>query len=156
MLIRSGCYYNTPGFRDMESEFSIIPNPKYDESQDKYLIHTGPHASVGFVIPVTCADTDLVGNVMEAMSYYSTDTVLDAYVNITLEGKIARNEESIEIMHMMINSAFYDIGYVYDWAGINKVAYTSIQNGDSQFASAYAAVRDQYLAAMEETYNMYK
>jgi len=156
LLIRSGCYYNTPGFRDMDSEFSIIPFPKYNEIQEDYCVPAGPHASCGFVIPVTCSDPEMVGVILETLSYNSTNTVLDAYVNITLEGKIARNEESIAMMHKMIAGTYYDIGYVYDWAGINKVAYQSIQNGDSQFASAYAAVRDQYLAAMEDTYNMYK
>jgi len=156
MLIRCGGFYNTPAFREMDSEFSIIPLPKYDENQEEYHSGTSPHASYGFVIPVTNPDLDRTGVVMETMSYYSTDTVLSAYVDITLEGKIARNEESIAMMHKIIDSAFYDIGYVYNWAGIEKVLQNSIKGGDSQFVSAYAGVRDQYLSEMAATYELYK
>lgn len=155
MLIYSSCYYKAAELRDMESEFTIIPWPKYDEAQENYRAATSPHASYGFVVPVTCSDPERVGVIMETMSYHSTDTVLNAYVNITLEGKVARNDESVEMMHRIIGSAYYDIGYVYDWAGINKVVYDSVKTPETNFVSAYAAVRDSYLKQMENTYNMY-
>nr|MBQ4320278.1 hypothetical protein [Clostridia bacterium] len=156
MLVRGGSFYNSPAFRDMESEFSIIPTPKFDEKQENYRSSGSPHASYGFVIPVTCDDPERVGVIMETMSYYSGDTVIDAYINITLEGKIARNEESVAMLHKIIAGAYYDIGYVYNWADIDKVLQGAVKTADSTFVSTYASIKDKYLKAMEETYNMYK
>jgi len=155
MLLRSGCIYNAPPFRDMESEFSIIPLPKYDENQDKYYASLSPQASPGYAIPVTCTDPERVGVILETMGYLSGD-IIDAYINVTLEDKIARNEESVKILRMIMENAFYDIGYIYNWAKIDSVVQGAVKVYESTIASAYAGVRDQYLAAMEETYNLYK
>jgi len=156
LLVRTGNLYNAKNYRDMESDFSLICMPKYDEAQDQYYSPTSPHASTGFVIPITTKDLDRTGVVLETMAYYSTDTVIEAYVNITLGEKIMRNEKSVALMHQMIDTMIYDIGYVFDWAGITNIASNACKTSDSTIVSEYATLRTSYLKAMEDTYNLYK
>ena len=156
LLVRTGNLYNAKSYRDMEGDFSLVCMPKYEESQDQYYSPTSPHASTGFVIPITTQDVDRAGVILETMAYYSGDTVREAYVNITLGEKIMRNEKSVALMNQMLDTMIYDIGYVFNWAGITAIASNACSTSDSTIVSEYATLRTSYLKAMEDTYNLYK
>ena len=156
LLVRTGNLYNVKSYRDMEGDFSLICMPKYDEAQEQYFSPTSPHASTGFVIPITTQDTGRIGVILETMAHYSTDTILEAYVNITLGAKIMRNEKSVALLHQMIDTMIYDIGYVFNWASITSIASDSCKSSDSTIVSDYAKLRTSYLQAMQDTYNLYK
>ena len=156
MLIQIGNIYAAASYREMEGDFSLIYLPKNDESQDEYYVPTGPHASIGYVVPVTNKDYERTGVILETIAYYSTETVRSAYVDVTLGGKVMRNEKSIAMLNNMLDSMLYDIGYVFDWSGIVAVVNNSVQNSDSTIVSDYAAVKDAYLKAMDATYQLYK
>ena len=156
MLIQIGNTYAANSYRDMDGDFSLLYLPKLDEAQSEYYVPTGPHASVGFVVPVTNSDYERTGIILESIAYYSTDTVRSAYVDITLSGKVMRNEKSVVMLNNMLESMLYDIGYVFDWAGIVSVVNGSVQTNDSTIVSAFASVKDAYLKAMDATYQLYK
>lgn len=103
--------------RDYEGTFGVLPLPKYEESQDNYytLCDAGCNC---ITVPVTCMNTDLAGAAIEAMSSYSHNYINPAYVAIALQTKVARDEESAEMMDFVLKGRVMDFGYLYcGWEG---------------------------------------
>lgn len=110
-----GHYYSYA--RDYEGTFGVLPLPKYDEQQDGYytLCDAGCNC---ITVPITCVNTELAGAAVEAMSAYSHNYVNPAYVSIALQTKIARDEESAEMMDLVLDGRVMDFGYLYcGWNG---------------------------------------
>ena len=69
-------------------------------------------------IPVTATNDEMIGAVVEALSAYSWRTVLPAYYEIALSAKSARDEESVEMIDLVLSSRVIDFAYLYDgWTG---------------------------------------
>ena len=53
--------------REMESEFGIMPMPKYDENQDGYHHCVNPNVCATYVIPSTNVEYEKTGYIMDAL-----------------------------------------------------------------------------------------
>ena len=128
--------------RDSETEFGVIPFPKYDEAQEKY------YSSVwnGLVcVPVTAKDMDCCGAVLETMAYYSGDTLVPAYYEKLLGSKFARDDDSVEMLDIIFDGLVFDIGFCYDnWIKCYCVLGTLLNQGDTNLASFAAANLNTY------------
>ncbi len=103
------CSFNyVPSLRSMETDFGIIPYPKWDTDQDQY--HSRVSYFFSLVIPITCKDTGLTGAVLELMNCYSANEVIPAYYDQSLQGKIARDEESQRMLDIIFNNRIADLG----------------------------------------------
>lgn len=111
--------YNMNGIisqlRDMEDDYGLLPNPKWDESQEQYRTYGSCFGPVGIAIPVTVTDTEPAGVILESMAYISYNKVGALMLDITLKEKIARDENS----KLMLDIIYQDI--IYDWTGIFSV-----------------------------------
>ena len=94
-------------YRTTEVDYGIIPFPKYDENQADYvsLNWTGLQC-----VPVSCRDKELVGMVSEELGYESKKQVLPAYFDYLLDGKIARHEETRQMLDIIFDTSVYDFG----------------------------------------------
>ncbi len=129
-------------------DYTVIPFPKYDEAQEKYLTMPDPNAML-FGIPVTLKDTDFAGFMLEALSYASTDTTLKAYIEITCKSKYSANPVSTEMLDVTFDGIRYDIDKIYGiglYDLINAVAAAK----DNNFASAYAAAKDSVQTKLDD------
>jgi len=127
-----------PQLRDMEVDFGIIPYPKLDEKQDKYREYVDGHAQL-MGIPITVRDTEKVGVIIEALSYYSRKYLVPAYYDINLKTKFSRDDESSEMLDIVMDGRVFDFGYVYDnWV----VAF--------KFADQINAKKREYVSIIEK------
>jgi len=103
--------------RDFEGTFGVLPLPKYDSAQEDYVTICDAGCNC-LSVPITCRDPELTGALIEAMSAYSTNTVVPAYVDVSLQTKVARDEESGEMMQIVMDARVMDFGYLYcGWNG---------------------------------------
>ena len=58
-------------FRDMDTDYGIVPMPKQDEAQEKYHAFPSEGSSSTCAIPVTCSDPDTVGRLVEDLNRFS-------------------------------------------------------------------------------------
>ncbi|MBQ2545452.1 MAG: hypothetical protein II557_04090 [Clostridia bacterium] len=103
--------------RDFDGTFGVLPLPKFDAAQERYatLCDAGCNC---ISVPITCRDPELTGAMIEAMSAYSANYVNPVYVDIALQTKVARDEESAEMMEIVLDSRVMDFGYLYcGWNG---------------------------------------
>ena len=71
-----------------------------------------------YIVTKLVTDPELTGAMIEAMSSYSKNYILPAYVDIALQTKVARDEESVEMMQLVLDSRVMDFGYLYcGWNG---------------------------------------
>lgn len=99
--------------RSLNDEFGVLPLPKYDEAQTEYYTVADGGADI-MTVPRTISDPELVGAIVEAMSAYSYNYVIPAYMNLALEQKGTRDERSVSMLRMILDSRVIDFGYLYD------------------------------------------
>ena len=127
--------------REMDSDFGILPPPKYDEAQEDYYCPVSYHWATFVTIPKTNSRLDLTGHMMEAMGYYSQQTVTPTYIDKTVQGKTLRDEESIEMLELILDNRVYELAAIYDWGGVNSIFDTIAHDPATQFASKYASIQ---------------
>ncbi|MCL2519342.1 MAG: hypothetical protein FWF15_12345, partial [Oscillospiraceae bacterium] len=99
--------------RNMEIDFGLLPVPKLNEQQEKYLLNIDGHAQL-MAIPITVRETEKVGAILEALSYYSHKYLVPAYYDVNLKTKFSRDNESSEMLDIIMDGRIFDFGYVYD------------------------------------------
>ena len=98
-------------------DYGIIPYPKYDEAQKNYYTVPGGSFSI-LALPLTVTDYDIVETCVTALSAESWKNVLSAYYDVVLKYKGARDEESIEMLDIVLNGRNISFEFVYDaWTG---------------------------------------
>ena len=99
-------------YRAYDVEFGILPFPKYDEEQQEYLSLSWN----GFMVLPRTVNAEFAGIIVEALSAESYKYVLPAYYDVLLTSKVARDEESSEMIDIIYKGACYDFGLNYgDW-----------------------------------------
>ncbi len=98
--------------RNMESEYGILPYPKYDEDQDDYrtLVHD---VFTVLSVPRTVQDTEAVGAVLEAMASEGQNSVVPTYYELCLTTKYIDDEYSVGTLNIIIQSISMDTLYLY-------------------------------------------
>jgi len=117
------------GLRGMDTDFGILPFPKYDQAQENYLSLVNASIGSALAVPVT-ANPEEAGAVLEAMAYEARYTLLPAYYEITLKGKITRDDDSEAMLNIIFSNMTYDIGGVYDIGGlVGEIMYHTMTLG---------------------------
>lgn len=138
-------------YRSMEIDFGIIPLPKYDEAQDRYYSPVTAYGSNCISIPVTASDLNRTATIIEALSCESMYTVTPAYYDVTLESKMLRDEESVEMLDIILNTTMFELGYIWTWGGIYSTICNSVTSDDTNIASKLKATERACNRSIEAT-----
>ena len=114
-LFADSTFKGVGDLRGIESDFGIIPYPKYDAQQDGY--YTRVEGGNPGVVPVTSQNIQMIGTIVEVLHSESAKTVIPAYYEVTLKTKHARDEESSEMLDLIFETRIYDLGDTY-WSAI--------------------------------------
>ncbi|MBQ2256821.1 MAG: extracellular solute-binding protein [Clostridia bacterium] len=102
------------GFKDMADEYGLVPQPKYDTNQKDYMSFVNGAAAV-VVVPKSVAADKLgfVGFAMEALSSSSYYMVTDTLYDKVAKAKNVRDQESAEMVDIIIRNRVFDFGYAH-------------------------------------------
>jgi hypothetical protein len=142
--------------REMDSDFGIVPYPKYDDAQEKYYSTSTDIFSL-MLFPATVSDPEFVGLVTEAMCAVSSSTVIPAYYDIALKDKYNRDAQSARMLDIIRDSLIFDVGYLNSFA-LSTAGHLFVQlvrEGRTDFASAYAKNEKVYLKKLEKMLEAY-
>lgn len=137
-------------FRDMETDFGILPYPKWDASQKDYCNTMHAYGTSYICVPITAQDPARAGAVIEALAYYGKQLITPAYYETTLKGKYFRDEESAAMLDIIFSSRFFDIGMYYQIGGYNEKVIQMMQQGNTDFVSMYAKNEKSALKKLDE------
>ena len=106
--------------RNGEADFGVIPNPKYTEEQNTYCSIVSPYTCGIMSLPITLTGEKLdeVGMILEAMAAYSHYTLIPAYIDTSLKTKHARDEESAEMMDIILSNRIFDPMMFYNFGSM--------------------------------------
>ena len=123
--------------RGMETDFGVLPFPKYDIQQTNYtnLILGSPASTVA--IPISVSDPEKSAIVLEELAYQSMLYLTPAYYEQALRGKYMRDDDSSEMLDIILANRVCDIGYIGNVGSLVSEFVALAKKGKSDFASMY-------------------
>lgn len=100
--------------REMKDDFSVLPYPKYDESQENYGTYICVGNTTGFAIPIT-SDAEKTGCILTALNALGYEQVRPEYYDRVLKGKVARDADSTEMLDILFGSITCDFTDFYSF-----------------------------------------
>ena len=97
--------YAVMAMRGGNLNFGILPIPKASEEQDGYFSYIHNKSSYTS-IPKTNTDFEMTGILLEDMAYHSYKIVRPAFFDIMLDGKVAKDEESTEMLDIVYSNMY--------------------------------------------------
>ena len=147
-------YEELPSFREMKSDYGLLPLPKYNESQTDYVTVAQPAGPAGVAVPSTCRDADRNSLIMEVMAYYSGDMIREAAYEKIVKGKGARIEGTEEMLGIIYDNIVYDMNYVFDFGGSKTAMTDFFAKNSGDYMSKVTAKMEKAQAALEKYVTM--
>ncbi|MBQ9848739.1 MAG: hypothetical protein IJO64_06755 [Clostridia bacterium] len=143
----------------MEQHFGVVPEPKFDESQDGYHSLVNPWGASCFAIPVCVVGEKLQMTVdaLNVLGASSKNTIAKDYQETVLSYMKTRDDESAEMINeYILPTRACDIGMVYQWGGLDILLQDMAKQPVGSFASNFEAKKTAAETALSETVDFYK
>jgi hypothetical protein len=127
-------------FRAMESDFGVVPVPKYDESQPSYSVYAYPFYPM-LTIPSSYAgdgeSVEFIGTMMEALASASYKHLTPAFYDTAFATKYTRDDESIEMLDIVLRSRIYDWMTIFNFGNIYAEIHTQLNKDSLNIVSLF-------------------
>ncbi|MBQ4573917.1 MAG: hypothetical protein IJA85_01845 [Clostridia bacterium] len=142
-------FFYIPALRDMETDFGIIPYPKWDENQENYL--TRVEGAELFGVPITAENLERTGAIIEAMACESMNEVIPVYYDLSLKTKVTRDEESAKMLDIIFANRVFDWGDTFWCDNLRDTEFQSMFKADDRsLASRMAKVESKLNQLIED------
>jgi len=150
------CGFNNLDFmRSTETDFGIVPVPKYDKDEEFYSsFYTGGPAAL--CIPTTNTELDKTGRIIESLCAYSSITLMPAYYETCIQGKYTRDSEAVEMLDIIFANRRYDIGYIFTNTNIQTQLINLADKSDTNVASMWARLEDNFIKVIGDISAKYR
>jgi len=139
------------------SDFGVIPMPKFDADQEKYYTPCAAKLAYGVVIPKSAPDPEFSAFMTEVMACEAKNYITDAYYETILKSRDLKDEESEEMLDKYIfNNVVYDLGIIYNFGNVSSMFNTLMSSGNSDIVSTLDANRDAIEAAIDQVVQQYQ
>ena len=115
-------------------DYGVLVPPKFDEASE-YI--TSCYGASLFGIPLSVKDAHRSAVILDAINYYSNDTVVDAFYEIVLKYQVADSEEDANMIEMARDTLYVEFAFIQTLSAYGSVKNAAI-NG-TPIASALAA-----------------
>ena len=133
--------------RNMESDYGVLPVPKYDADQENYASLVWMHHDCVLGIPASCTNTDIISTVLEHMSYISYYDIYPIFYDTIILGKSARDQQSKEMLELVFQTRSFDAGQY--WLGDQLPFLVLVEQNKTNIASTWASSVKAVEAALE-------
>ena len=128
--------------REMESDYGILPMPKYDADQKDYITYIDESATVTCVLKtVPDSRIEMVGATLEGWAAEAYRTVLTPFIETALKMKYSRDALSGQVIDIVFNNCYISFPIMYN-ANMNSLFNTAIispiNSGKNNFSSVMA------------------
>ncbi|MCL2099199.1 MAG: extracellular solute-binding protein [Oscillospiraceae bacterium] len=143
-------------FRAMEEDYGIIPLPKLDSSQPDFISLGNPWGPNGIAVPNYCDNPGRTGLIMETMAYLSYEMVRPAMYDIIIQQKIARDEESQQMLDLIYANFYFDLNVIHDFGGSSIFMREAACGLHADFVSGYERIKDRAETALNNLIEAYQ
>jgi hypothetical protein len=143
---------NSSRFRVADVEYGILPLPKLDEKQEDYCTIVSQY-TFALNIPMAASDPERTGAIIDYMAFLGWRDILPV-LQTAFCYKGLRDEDSIEMMNILLDTRTVDLGVVYGWtADMLSTLCTKMLDGNHIFVSTYETSRNKIIASIEKTFS---
>ena len=121
--------------RAMETDFGILPFPKFDENQENYY-SMATQWGYAVLFPVT-ADPEFAGLITEALARESVATLTPAFFEVSLRSQHARDYESEDMLDIIFGNKIYDIGVLFGLTDLDGILSGMVSSRQTDFVSQF-------------------
>lgn len=140
-----------PMFRNVDFTFGLVPFPKYSEDQESYSSMMF-YQLLLITVPVTNADTERAGVILDTLSYEAKQQVMPIYYDVYISQKGLRNEDSIEMLDLINQSRVFNVGNAYGWTlTLYDNIRPALDKGNSDMAALIAAQKSNIESNIQKT-----
>ncbi len=145
--------------RASDTEFGILPIPKYSEEQNRYYSLVSIHTAGLMAIPITASDLERTSIIIEEWAYLSQKMVQPVYIDKALKGKSIRDNESETMLDIIFENRIFDIGIVYNFGqftGDYEIINESKKGASSLYASKLKSIDSdiqKFIEQIQEIHN---
>jgi hypothetical protein len=109
-LFMNCTFFYLASLRNMESDFGILPFPKYNAQQERYFSRL--EGCDLFFAPISASpeDVERTSVILEALASDSAVHLIPVYYELSLRTKFTRDEESAEILDLLFENRVFDLG----------------------------------------------
>jgi len=138
-------------YRTMEDNYTIVPYPKLDDTQEEYYSACFNSATI-WGIPSDNPDPTTASIVMEALAAESYNKITPTFFETCMQEKFARNEDTIEMLNLIRANGYIDAEYLYMSAFNYSVQMMRdlVGSQKNEVASYIAKREKQYNKAIEK------
>lgn len=154
-----GLFYNTSSqsvsilkSANLDFEFGVLPIPKLNKEQETYCNTVNRYQSTGLAIPSSVPQSRLskIAFALQTLGFYNAD-VIRAYYQTTLQLQAVQSDDDAEMLDIVYNNRFYDIGAIYEWGSLVNLYGSVIANSSANtLASSWEAMETAVKTAMEQ------
>lgn len=138
--------------RGYDVDFGVIPYPMYEAGQKAYYHMMHKTGSVVSIPRSVSKDIEMVSSMLEAMAYYSVDTVTKQYYEINLTTKHVKDEQSGPMIDMILASRVCDLAYYYNWgSAVGNLVEALKPTSSKSIASSAKSLEKQVNRQIENT-----
>ena len=142
--------------RAMDTDFGILPIPKWNDSQDDYLHNVNPHVGTVTAVPRSAGNIEAASAVLDTLAGFSRYILIPAYYDVQLTTQLTRDEESTDMLDIIFSNRRYDIGDIYDFGGLgNEVIYMSM-TAARDIVSRFDRMEPRAVTAIERLVEAYE
>ncbi len=128
--------------REMESDYGIVPMPKFNEEQEEYITNIHSSATVTCLPKTVAANRiDMVDAVLEGWSAEAYRTVLTPFIESAMKLKYSRDSYSGQVIDIVFNNAELNLVEMYasNCGSLYSSLTGTISSGTNSFASSIAS-----------------
>ena len=139
--------------REMEDDYGVLPNPKFNEAQANYSTCVSGAGSM-VIVPKSCTDPEFVGSLLEGTAALSYDMITPDLIDVLASTKNVRDMESSEIVQLIIRNRNFDTARMHD-ASPDTFTEQLLIKDSTDVASFFASQEKNYLTKVEKLNEAY-
>ncbi len=142
--------------REMDHNFGIVPWPKLEESAEEYWSNVDAGTNL-FFVPITVTNTDRTSLVLETMAILGREYCIPAYYDVALKTRDSRDEDSAEMLDIILQNRVFDLGYYNEpFGGSFSSHFETLCKSGQEFSSWYEKQLKASTTKKEQTIQDYK
>jgi len=152
-LFADHTFYSISQLREMESDFGIVPYPKWDDSQAQYYSRVEAGTKTWGVLYIQ--DPELTGTIIEALALDSHEHLIHTYYDVTLQLKLTRDDKSIDMLDLIRSTMTYDPGDTLFCDEVRNGIFSGVFKNNNQNLSSLLESRSSEVQSMINEKNDY-
>lgn len=137
-LFRTATFHTLSNLRQMKDDFGILPYPKWSENDSEYISRV--YSGFPTVVPKTSKRPEVVGIVLEALAYRAKTEFIDDYYDLLLKGRETRDDESKEMIDIILNNRRMDLGDTFWYDTIRLQYQNKLAAGEGDLVSLTGSI----------------